>query len=354
MPIPVIPWSDLKLGNLIGNGSFGEVYEGVWCQTRKVAIKQLNLKSMQKHALQAFQQESEAMWQSQGANVLTLHGICTEPGHCAMVMELMPNHSLCQYLRQAPGLNLSLMEKWKIALDMAKGLATLHAKGIVHGDFKSGNVLLNQQLRAQISDFGLARLRQETSSISTAGHAPGTIRWSAPELLQRHAKTTPQSDIYSLGMVLWEMTSEKLPFSDAGNEFIVMDWLRQGEKETIPATSPWKGIIEACWQKAGQRPEAKDILAQLQKDAPPELTARPLWKMSCPAPQTSTTDTYTLLPAVWEDACMALRCYYQGAPVPGYEIAQVRVIYHPKKEQSFSEKIANLNQRANKPIFEPK
>lgn len=353
-PVPVIAWKDLEQGPLIGNGSFGDVYRGKW-KGQEVAIKALQMKTLAPHLAQDFNSEAQLMWQCQFPNVLRLHGVCLEPGHSAMVLELMRG-SLYQWLHSGEQISMNL--RWQVALDIAKGIADLHARSILHRDLKSFNVLLDSQYHAKISDFGLARLKLESRSTSTArtsSHAVGTVRWRAPELFKRNAQATAANDIYSYGIVLWELLTGKIPFSDAQDEVTVMGWVKDGEKETIPPDCPpiWKEIIEACWQAPEKRPTAAEIVKALEAGVPKVAMTKSWHFESALKPTANEVQDYVLLPAEGEDFKKVLG-FYQQRPVPGYDIGTVRVIYNPSQNMIFSRKLPLLQSRANNPAFKPK
>lgn len=216
--LPQIAWQSLQVGELIGNGSFGDVYQGS-CSGKPVAIKLLQMKTLASHLVDDFKNEARFMWQCQSPHIVSLHGVCTEAGHYAMVMEYLPRGSLYHVLHD-PKQDIPEQTRWQIAIDMANGLAYLHAQNILHRDLKSFNILLDNDYHAKISDFGLAKLKLETRNTSTGrlSNRSGTVSWRAPELFKRNSTATQASDIYSLGMVLWELLTRELPFKDASDE----------------------------------------------------------------------------------------------------------------------------------------
>jgi tRNA A-37 threonylcarbamoyl transferase component Bud32 len=207
----VIEYSSLKYStnNKLGEGGFGVVYKGEW-QNVPVAIKELHLKNLSKETLDEFKREAEIMAKLRFPNIVNLYGVCLQPNKYSMVMELMPKGSLYNLLHNGQPLPWKI--RYSISMDIATGLAYLHSKKILHRDLKSPNVLLDQNLRAKLADFGLAEVRHETMTTSTmANQTAGSLPWMAPELFQRKAQYTEAADIYSTGMIFWEITSRKKP-----------------------------------------------------------------------------------------------------------------------------------------------
>ena len=116
------------------------------------------------------------------------------------------------------------------------------------------NVLLDEQGHAKLGDFGLAQVKQETTNMMTQASV-GTLAWMAPELFKRGARSTKATDVYSLGMIFWELVSRKMPFADAANANLIPVWVQQGERETIPPNTPtwYQEIIKGCWPDDPQK-----------------------------------------------------------------------------------------------------
>ncbi len=186
-------------------------------------------------------------------------------------MEYMSNGSLYSVLHSNKPLECPL--RLQIATDAAKGLAFLHHENILHRDIKSLNVLLDERYKAKLTDFGLSKVKAETKSHTLATKtnskdSVGTIQWMAPELFRRNAQFTQKSDIFSLGITFWELASRKIPFSDALDASLIKDWVKDGERETIPQDCPatFGALIQACWEgESTKRPDTNDIITQLKQ-----------------------------------------------------------------------------------------
>jgi serine/threonine protein kinase/TPR repeat protein len=353
----------LTIGEPLGSGSFGIVSKAIWHGT-PVAIKELFLKELSETLREEFNQEVSMMSQCQHPHIVGLYGICDEVGHKGLVIEYMPGGSLRSLLENKKQ-DISWESRWTMAIDIGNGLRYLHANDIVHRDLKSLNVLLTADLHAKIGDFGLARLKLETSSTSTTT-AKGTVRWCAPESFRRGFKTTSSMDIYSYGMVLWEIASREIPFADAMNELTVISWIKDGEQETIPPDCPpgYANVINQTWLEAQKRPTAEQVVKDLAVARPP-LTPTPTakhyveksWHFD-PATErqaglpSQDGKPYKLMEATPKDREKVVG-FYQHHPVPGYHIGSVQVIYNRDFNLGFEVQIKKLQHRSGNPAFTP-
>lgn len=264
--IQKIPHKALVKGRKLGEGGFGIVFEGKW-KEQDVAIKALKMTMLSPEEKEEFTREARAMARLNHPQIIKLHGICIEPGHYALVIALMPKGDLYNLLRNKQN-TLLWNTRWELAIDIGAGLAYLHQMKILHRDLKSLNILLDHNLKAKITDFGLAKIRLHSQSIYTKNVA-GSIPWMAPELFKRGGKikVSEAADIYAYGMVLWEIASRKIPFSDAVNPNVIPTWVMNGERENIPNDCPnsYAKVIQLCWKGAPEdRPTATSALQQLR------------------------------------------------------------------------------------------
>eukprot|EP01090_Pellita_catalonica_P016432 TRINITY_DN468_c0_g2_i1.p1 TRINITY_DN468_c0_g2~~TRINITY_DN468_c0_g2_i1.p1 ORF type:complete len:280 (+),score=48.11 TRINITY_DN468_c0_g2_i1:15-854(+) len=171
--IPQIAWTTITVGKHIGNGSYGDVFQGQW-QNRTVAIKKLILKTIPEHQLADFKREVKVLAMCECPEIVSLFAVCTETGNTALIMEYLPNGSLDNALNN-PNVAIPWDPlRWQIAADIARGLAYLHQRGILHRDLKSPNVLLTDEYHAKLTDFGMANVKLLTSTHKKTG----TVRFS--------------------------------------------------------------------------------------------------------------------------------------------------------------------------------
>ncbi|WRX26809.1 Protein kinase domain - like 10 [Theobroma cacao] len=196
--------------NKLGEGGFGSVYKGVLLDGTIIAVKQLSSKSRQGD--REFLNELSMIAGLQHPNLVKLYGCCIEGNQLLLVYEYLENNSLYRALF-GPNESRSKLDwptRQKICLGIAKGLAFLHEESslkIVHRDIKTTNVLLDMDLNAKISDFGLAKFdEEENTHIST--RVAGTIGYMAPEYAL-WGYLTYKADVYSFGIVALETVAGK-------------------------------------------------------------------------------------------------------------------------------------------------
>ncbi|XP_076958601.1 putative LRR receptor-like serine/threonine-protein kinase At1g53420 [Bidens hawaiensis] len=218
--------NNFDVANKIGEGGFGPVYKGVLPDGTLIAVKQLSSKSKQGN--REFLNELGMISALQHPHLVKLHGCCIEGNQLLLAYEYMENNSLARALfgPKEWRLELDWPTRYRICIGIAKGLAFLHEESrlkIVHRDIKATNVLLDKNLNAKISDFGLAKLDEEDNThIST--RVAGTYGYMAPEYALR-GYLTDKADVYSFGIVLLEIVSGKGNIADRAkeNQFVLLD-----------------------------------------------------------------------------------------------------------------------------------
>ncbi|XP_071698934.1 probable LRR receptor-like serine/threonine-protein kinase At1g53420 [Rutidosis leptorrhynchoides] len=211
--------------NKIGEGGFGSVYKGVLPDGTLIAVNQLSSKSKQGN--REFLTDLGMITALQHPHLVKLHGCCIEGNQLLLAYEYMQNNSLARALfgPKECQLELDWATRYRICIDIARGLAFLHEEStlkIVHKDIKATNVLHDENLNAKISDFGLAKLDEQDTHIST--RIAGTFGYMAPEYAMR-GYLTDKADVYSYGIVLLEIMSGMANFCDRAkeNQFVLHD-----------------------------------------------------------------------------------------------------------------------------------
>ena len=274
-----VPYGDILMDELIDSGAFGEVYTARW-RGNRVAVKQLRGAQITEKSRASFQREVYVMNCLRHPNIVLLLGACQTPPRLCIVMELLIGGSLHHMIHENKQ-KLTLKEIQQVGLDVACGLQYLHGINILHRDLKSKNVLLtNNQFpcQAKLCDFGLARMRQETATMT--GNI-GTVHWKAPEVMN-NKRYRFSADVYSLGMVLYEMGSGKLPFAEMIPMAVMVAVVINKQRPQMDDIKSCHGdeprlqeLIEQCTEwEASERPSVTEIISILTELVPLESTGR--------------------------------------------------------------------------------
>jgi len=261
---------DIQSDCFIGAGAFGKVYGCVYNGQRcaiKVAHQGVVAPESKAH-LATLRKEVEIMARCSHPNIVRILAANLVPPNVCVVQELLAT-SLRDVVHDAKA-DLDLLRVLAIARDIAAGLAYLHPT-VMHRDLKPANVLLTDKGVAKLADFGLARLRLTSTmgTLNTNNPASGTTQYMAPECFDESKhKVTHKSDIYSLGVIIWEMLVRKQPWT--GQSFVRVMYLVTVAKERLPlpqdARCPrqLRKLVEECWDADPQRrPSAAEVQKRL-------------------------------------------------------------------------------------------
>ncbi|XP_047526241.1 raf homolog serine/threonine-protein kinase Raf isoform X2 [Pieris napi] len=280
----VIHADEILIGARIGSGSFGTVYKAHW--HGPVAVKTLNVKTPTPAQLQAFKNEVAVLRKTRHCNILLFMGCVSKPS-LAIVTQWCEGSSLYQHLHvlETPLAMLYLID---VARQTAQGMDYLHAKNIIHRDLKSNNIFLRDDWSVKIGDFGLATAKVRWSEWGAAGgvqwqQPTGSILWMAPEVIRMEepAPYTFRSDVYSYGIVLFELMANELPYSHLNNKDQILWMVGRGllkpdsRKLRGDAPQALKRLFEDCIKfDRQQRPQFRQILAGLESmlRAMPKIT----------------------------------------------------------------------------------
>jgi len=256
-----IKYEELTLGDVIAHGGYSVVYKAKY-RGEDVAVKKVLFSSTEEH-LATFNKEAYFLNALRTPRVVKFIGTCSEPPNLALVMELMSG-SLSSLLRS----DREISWQWRLGMlkEIAEGIIVLHSNkptAVLHRDLKSGNILLDANGHCKISDFGYAVF--EHSGLSTAASGRGTLAWTAPELFSSDPRFSTKSDIYSFGMIMWEVASRKIPYKSARPE-AVREHVARGEREDIPLECPdgYVDLLQKCWShEPSVRPSIDEIIHSL-------------------------------------------------------------------------------------------
>lgn len=281
----------------IGAGGMGEVYRARdTALKREVAIKVLpDLWSRDPERLRRFELEAQAAATLNHTNVVSIFHIGRHDGSPYIVTELLHGETLRDRLRQGP---MPLREVLDIGSNIAQGLAAAHSAGVVHRDLKPENVFLTRDGRAKILDFGLAKLDPVASDNGSTvtvqhatkpGHVLGTVGYMSPEQV-RGKPTDARTDIFSFGLILYEMLAGRRAFRAATNADIQASILREEPEHLSPTNANLppglEQIVWHCLEKEPQRrfQSASDIAFSLQSISTPGSAPSGVSRAETPSP----------------------------------------------------------------------
>uniref|UniRef100_A0A7N6BFT3 receptor protein-tyrosine kinase n=1 Tax=Anabas testudineus TaxID=64144 RepID=A0A7N6BFT3_ANATE len=264
--------STVKIEEVIGAGEFGEVYKGRLKLPGKreiyVAIKTLKAGYVEKQR-RDFLSEASIMGQFDHPNIIRLEGVVTKSRPVMIVTEFMENGALDSFLRQNDG-QFTVIQLVGMMRGISAGMKYLSEMNYVHRDLAARNILVNSNLVCKVSDFGLSRyLQDDTSDPSYTSSLGGKIpvRWTAPEAIA-YRKFTSASDVWSYGIVMWEVMSfGERPYWDMSNQDVI-NAIEQDYRLPPPMDCPsaLHQLMLDCWQKdRNVRPRFTDIVGTLDK-----------------------------------------------------------------------------------------
>ncbi|KAG8923579.1 hypothetical protein FRC02_011051 [Tulasnella sp. 418] len=261
----------LKVGERVARGGDSDVYEG-WLESNdegrvKVAIKELRISlhvpedRFQKH----FLREIKAWSELKSPHILPFLGYSKESGGSPrLVSPWCENGDLRKYIKSKPK-----ADRWQLLIDVLKGLQYIKSRGLVHGDLKCGNILVDDHGAACLCDFGSTRLIEGiTGFTTTSQNGKATLRFSAPERLMEDKPPTTASDIWAFGCVVIEVFTGKLPYPHISYEKAVTSAIitevlpldPDCYESTAPGDRFWT-FISRCWEfEPNFRPGIADLL----------------------------------------------------------------------------------------------
>ena len=227
--------SHYKISDKLGEGGMGVVYKAEDTKLhRSVALKFLSPQCLGTEEDKArFVREARAAAALDHPSICTVHAINEAEGQTFISMAYIDGQSLEEIIKSGP---INPDEARNIAIQIAEGLQEAHEKGIIHRDIKTANIMVNRKGQAKITDFGLAKLSGRTRLTQTAT-IMGTVSYMSPE--QARGETVDhQTDIWSLGVVLYEMLTGRLPFL-AKNEVAMVHKIIYEEPENVTGINPY-------------------------------------------------------------------------------------------------------------------
>lgn len=259
--------SQLFIGTKFASGTYSRLYHGIYKQ-RPVAVKVMRqpdeddtvATSLEKQ----FTAEVTLLFRLRHPNIIDFVAACKKPPVFCIITEYLPGGSLRTYLHKQEPHSLPLKLILKIALDIARGMKYLHSQGIMHRDLKSENLLLGDDMCVKVADFGVSCLE---SQCDTMRGFMGTYRWMAPEMIKEKPYTR-KVDVYSFGIVLWELLTALIPFQEMTPVQAAFAVSQKNARPPLPTACPtaFVHLIKRCWAtNPGKRPDFEHIVSLLEQ-----------------------------------------------------------------------------------------
>ncbi|CAH9146508.1 unnamed protein product [Cuscuta epithymum] len=258
--------SELYIGNKFASGRHSRIYRGVYKQ-RDVAIKLISQpeedEDLASYLETQFSSEVALLLRLKHPNIITFVAACKKPPVFCIITEYVPGGSLRKYLHQQEPYSVPPKLVLKLALDIARGMQYLHALGILHRDLKSENLLLDENMCVKVADFGISCLESQCGS---AKGFTGTYRWMAPEMIKEKHHTR-KVDVYSFGIVLWELLTALTPFDNMTPEQAAFAVCQKNARPPLPSDCPkaFQNLVNRCWASdPHKRPHFQEIVTILE------------------------------------------------------------------------------------------
>ncbi|XP_008324497.1 BDNF/NT-3 growth factors receptor-like [Cynoglossus semilaevis] len=274
---------NIVLKRELGEGAFGKVFlaecYNLTPDQEKIHVAVKTLKEASESGRADFYREAELLTNLQHQHIVTFYGVCVDSDPFIMVFEYMKHGDLNKFLRShgpdavlmADGQHSILVELTQsqmlhIAQQIAAGMVYLGSQHFVHRDLATRNCLVGDNLTVKIGDFGMSRDVYSSDYYRVGGHTMLPIRWMPPESIM-YRRFTTESDVWSLGVVLWEIfTYGKQPWYQVSNNEVI-DCITQGHVLQRPRTCPKEvyDLMLGCWQREPyMRLNIKEIHSMLQ------------------------------------------------------------------------------------------
>lgn len=247
-----------RITELIGRGGMGIVYKARHLELEQDrALKVMDPELARNEAfMKRFRIEAKALAKLKNPNIVTVHDLCeTEIGVC-LIMEYVSGSTLGEIIKSSGALRLERV--YKIFRQILSALEHAHAAGVIHRDIKPGNMIVTQSDEVKVADFGLAKIQQQTTATVTQ-ITGGTLYYVSPEQIEGLVPIDHRSDLYSLGMTLYEAITGAVPFDKTASEFKISERIVKGKISPPRTLNPQipKELNDFVMKAIARNPESR-------------------------------------------------------------------------------------------------
>eukprot|EP01010_Urceolus_cornutus_P000718 NODE_1230_length_1019_cov_240.205155_g944_i0.p1 GENE.NODE_1230_length_1019_cov_240.205155_g944_i0~~NODE_1230_length_1019_cov_240.205155_g944_i0.p1 ORF type:complete len:290 (-),score=73.62 NODE_1230_length_1019_cov_240.205155_g944_i0:120-989(-) len=263
-----LDFTDWKRGNVLGKGSFGQVYLGLLRDGKFVAVKTVEFGSeSQSEDLESFQQELDVMKDLNHINIVRYLGsdYSDSDNVLNIFLEYMPQGSIATVTKKFDKLPVATVKSY--TKQILEGLAYLHGCGIIHRDIKGDNILLDNEGCCKLADFGCSKKLDELCSKTHACNTMvGTPYWMAPEVITNDNGYSFKADVWSVGCTVCEMLTKAPPWPEFASMWAAIYHIANsvGPPSGIPGDlePSLRDLIDQCFERdVSKRPSSKELLA---------------------------------------------------------------------------------------------
>lgn len=259
-----VKYNELVIGKMLGKGSQGEVFMATW-RGSAVAVKKIDIRTVSNDIIEEFCSEAEIMRKLRHPSVTLFMGVCLDDPHLCILTELVGQGSLFDIMRDdTKSSQMTWPKAMQIIYDVAQGMAYLHGSKppILHRDLKSLNILVTENWRGKVADFGMTTF-QSNDGIQTQCGSP---LWMAPEMI-RNETYDGKADVYSFAICMWEVYARKIPYKDLqlAAQSLVLKVAETNVRPSVPDKMPSKysKLMQRCWNSD---PDVRPAFEQIVKE----------------------------------------------------------------------------------------
>ncbi|XP_002970062.2 serine/threonine-protein kinase HT1 [Selaginella moellendorffii] len=265
----VVDMTQLFLGHKFASGAHSRLYHGIY-KGKAVAVKVMRQpeedEEVSRMVDRQFAHEVSLLSRLHHRNIVQFVAACKKPPVYCVVTEYLAGGSLRGFLHKNEPSSLPLKVTLGMAMDIARGMEYIHSQRVIHGDLKSENLVLDSDMCVKITDFGVARCEADAPSVGKAD--VGTYRWMAPEMISGKNKCSTKVDVYSFGIVLWELVTGQVPFQEMQAVQVAYAVLHKDARPEVPENCPsaLAALMRRCWSaNPDKRPGFPEIVNTLEQ-----------------------------------------------------------------------------------------